>query len=323
MPHQQYQPKSARIMAEDDGKSIIPLASQSTPRKTHAQELADFLNSTGPEEFQKELSTRARNIGTISSISSTTSSFFFMRRKNKSSTKHKNQEKDLPTPMPTFDSQPVKKHIEISPPPFDSYQEPILPSSKRASSLFSGSARHYHTSNSSSTYSTQPSSVAKPSHEVADIFQKNNNHIDQALRERLATFQVTSTSSPSPPPLPKPASHTQARHVQTQTEPSNMPPLLLLPSSSAKDSSNRKRNTFGPSDIYPPPSEIHNVQDLQRLIDLEKRKQKRLESAIEATCDQFEVLSGLTYIKLRTLWEEKLHWESAFYALQERCSEQH
>lgn len=57
------------------------------------------------------------------------------------------------------------------------------------------------------------------------------------------------------------------------------------------------------------------IEHLKKQIARERVKKDRLRMAYDNSCDQFEVLSGLAYKKLRVLWEEKTRWESAWFEL--------
>ncbi|KAI8344786.1 hypothetical protein BC941DRAFT_464995 [Chlamydoabsidia padenii] len=61
-----------------------------------------------------------------------------------------------------------------------------------------------------------------------------------------------------------------------------------------------------------------SVEELQQQLAQERQERRRLEAALELTCDHFEVLSGLAYKKLRELWEEKLRWENACIEMNEQ-----
>lgn len=50
----------------------------------------------------------------------------------------------------------------------------------------------------------------------------------------------------------------------------------------------------------------------------EESRSKRAELALEEALDNFEVISGLAYAKLRELWEEKMRWENACMELRDR-----
>lgn len=336
MPHQ-FQPKDARIKSDIDfDDDELTLYSQSS-RKTRTQELADFLLSTGPEEFHKNNSVPS---SASSSSSSTTSGSiatlsFLKRARNKSKgtlasmtqqhakqqqQQHNNKSHHGSSSSPsavappsssvaTTTTSPPKTHIEIAPPP----PEPILP--RRESSLYSGSMR-YRSMSSSNGWGTQRTNPAARNHErhVADVFE--SRQIDQALQQRIITATANGHLLTNTTPSSSPTTTTKrVRHAHIQTDQSS---LHRPPSSSYRSP--------------PPPSSLHDnidptttmpttVEELQRQIALEKQRQKRLEAAMNTTCDQFEVLSGLAYVKLRMIWEEKMHWESAYFALKEQCGE--
>ncbi|KAI7852630.1 hypothetical protein BDC45DRAFT_183954 [Circinella umbellata] len=63
------------------------------------------------------------------------------------------------------------------------------------------------------------------------------------------------------------------------------------------------------------------IIQLQQQLAEEQKQRKRLEAALEETCDHFEVLSGMAYQKLRELWEERTRWENACIELRDRLLE--
>ncbi|KAF7728183.1 hypothetical protein EC973_006577 [Apophysomyces ossiformis] len=60
---------------------------------------------------------------------------------------------------------------------------------------------------------------------------------------------------------------------------------------------------------------------LERQLVEEKWQSKRLEAALDTSCDHFEVLAGLAYKKLRELWEEKSRWENSYMELRQQLME--
>ncbi|KAI8147899.1 hypothetical protein BJV82DRAFT_593849 [Fennellomyces sp. T-0311] len=317
MPHNNaFQPKSARIVDTYDDNDDIDdgsLLTSSSRKTTETQALADFLNSTGPEEFQ-----RPTPSSTISSGST-----FFKRRKNKQ------QQQQHPTPSIAARNAPTK-HVEIAPPPppplappqqipihqrplpriptsptkslasdqslaYREPQSPILPNRRRESSLYSGSLRN------KSNYGSSQRAPQHQRRKIMDLFDppKEIDQIDAALLQRLETHQ------------PRAAMEKQTqdkvhhvRHCQTQTTQTCIP-------------LDEPRHRVVRSSITPGLT----VEQLERQIAEEKRRQKRLQAAIEESTDQFEVLSGLAYIKLRELWEEKNCWVNAWYALNDRLEQ--
>lgn len=326
MPHQ-FQPKDARIKSDIDfDDDELTLYSQSS-RKTRTQELADFLLSTGPEEFHKNNSVPSSASSSGSSTSGSIATLSFLKKaRNKSkgtlasmTQQNTKQQSNKSHHGPSSSSVPVdastspktkttqKTHIEIAPPP----PEPILP--RRESSLYSGSMR-YRSMSSSHGFGTQRTHHPK-SHDrhVADVFE--SRQIDQALQQRItmATANGHLTTTTVANDTTSSSGATRVRHAQIQTDQSSL------------------KSTYRPSSSYRPLSLDHamldtttmpnTVEELQRQIALEKQRQKRLEAAMNTTCDQFEVLSGMAYVKLRMIWEEKMHWESAYFALKEQCGE--
>ncbi|KAI7881426.1 hypothetical protein K492DRAFT_194279 [Lichtheimia hyalospora FSU 10163] len=331
MPHQ-FQPKDARIKSDIDfDDDELTLYSQSS-RKTRTQELADFLLSTGPEEFHKNNSVPSSASSSGSSTSGSIATLSFLKRaRNKSkstlasNTKQHNNNNNKshhgvstsvtmdastsPAKPSSDTTKPHKTHIEIAPPP----PEPILP--RRESSLYSGSMRYRSmSSNGLGTQRTHPTSPKNHQRHVADLFE--SRQIDQALQQRITTATANghlpiTTTTTTDPSSSSSSSCAQVRHAQIQTDQSLLKSLNRPPSSSYRLMVDHGTDTTMPT----------TVEELQRQIALEKQRQKRLEAAMNTTCDQFEVLSGIAYVKLRMIWEEKMHWESAYFALKEQCGE--
>ncbi|KAI9302112.1 hypothetical protein BJ944DRAFT_270430 [Cunninghamella echinulata] len=65
-------------------------------------------------------------------------------------------------------------------------------------------------------------------------------------------------------------------------------------------------------------AESESIEELKRQLLQERQERQRLEASLQATCDHFEVLSGLAYKKLRELWEEKIRWENTCVELNGR-----
>ncbi|KAI8144167.1 hypothetical protein BJV82DRAFT_667999 [Fennellomyces sp. T-0311] len=100
------------------------------------------------------------------------------------------------------------------------------------------------------------------------------------------------------------------RHMQVQTMP-------LEPESPSEVSTQTPPQT----DPVIPSSDDPVIAQLQQQLADEQKQRKRLEAALEETCDHFEVLSGMAYKKLRELYEDRLRWESSCYELRERLLE--
>lgn len=231
MPHQ-FQPKDARIKSDIDfDDDELTLYSQSS-RKTRTQELADFLLSTGPEEFHKNNSVPSSASSSGSSTSGSIATLSFLKKaRNKSkgtlasiTQQNTKQQSNKSHHGPSSSSVPVdastspktkttqKTHIEIAPPP----PEPILP--RRESSLYSGSMR-YRSMSSSHGFGTQRTHHPK-SHDrhVADVFE--SRQIDQALQQRItmATANGHLTTTTVANDTTSSSGATRIRHAQIQTD---------------------------------------------------------------------------------------------------------
>jgi hypothetical protein len=68
---------------------------------------------------------------------------------------------------------------------------------------------------------------------------------------------------------------------------------------------------------------LKKFEKMEQELKQERLKNSRLQAALEDTRDQFEVLSGLAYKKLREVWEEKTKWENACIEAKERCWHDH
>ncbi|KAI9472930.1 hypothetical protein BDB00DRAFT_793505 [Zychaea mexicana] len=122
--------------------------------------------------------------------------------------------------------------------------------------------------------------------------------------EELYLLPTTAAASSSS------SSSSKRRHCQTQTTQTCITQDNTIRQQHHRSSSNG-------SSIAPGTT----VEHLERQIAEEKRRQKRLEAAMVESSDQFQVLSGLAYMKLRELWEERVRWEEAYFALSERLDE--
>ncbi|KAI9263296.1 hypothetical protein BDA99DRAFT_509866 [Phascolomyces articulosus] len=218
-------------------------------------------------------------------------------------------------------------------------QSPILPNRRRESSLYSGSLRNNASLRGRfSDYGSSSAGRAPATSNRRNIMElfdqpmppqptststkpKEIDHIDTALLQRLE--QHPNTISNESTPLPKeiqtilsPTTTTTKtrRHCQTQTiqtcisEP--LSPLDRHPHQVLQRSHSLSMSGT-------------TVEQLEKQIAEEKRRQKRLQVAMQESTDQFEVLSGLAYMKLRELWEERMRWEEAYFTLNERLEEIH
>ncbi|KAI9316103.1 hypothetical protein BX666DRAFT_1955158 [Dichotomocladium elegans] len=178
--------------------------------------------------------------------------------------------------------------------------------------------------------------------------------IEKALIQRLERFELAKMDKPSDtvaaglatehikaleassrtdPDAQQQKTKRKARHVQVQTMP--LPPFapFACESSSSPGPTQQQEarlssvacgedNDNDDDDdehlIVTADNELSLIENLQQQLAEERYQRKRLQAALDETCDHFEVLSGLAYKKLRELWEERNHWENACIDLRER-----
>lgn len=227
----------------------------------------------------------------------------------------------------------------MSPPtsPVQGTMSPALPNAthnkRRESSIYSGggslrrlagggSTRNKYQSpftsmNSQQLAHTQRRSEAKGGGlKLMDLFEAEKHPIDAALQQRLDERAQGESVAPTPEERTKAvgsgATSTRIRHAQTQTV-EEMEGTKEHDTDAAPVSSSSSGEEIGNV-----PSTGLSATELKRRIAEERRQQKHLQLAIDNSADQFEVLSGLAYKKLRMLWEEKVRWENAYFDLQEQ-----
>lgn len=348
MPHKSgFEPKDARIISQyeddDDDDELddwsLTTSSDMTPRprrkKTGTQALVEFLNTTSPEEFQKH-STPKR-----------TSNLFFRRRHKKS------HQRPTTTTTSTRPNAPNtihrKNYIEIiSHPllqrepstPSLSSNPPVLPSNRthRESSLYSDSIRYSLLSSSTRprrfseyTFGGGPTDTDKELRATERLVgrleqQEDADAVEAALLQRLERFRLVHMDKPSDTvasrlavehvralqsssviPSSNEGQKRKVRHIQVQTMPWQPPKEQETPPSVTVVDHDEKK-----------PDNRDEVEQLQKQLEEERRERRRLQAALDETCDHFEVLSGIAYKKLRELWEEKTHWENACIELRDR-----
>ena len=123
--------------------------------------------------------------------------------------------------------------------------------------------------------------------------------LEPSLSTRSSTLSTTTTTSTT-------------NIASTQTSNNHHPNAdVPSPTSNNNNSSNCNSHT----------NEDPMIAQLQQQLAEEQKQRKRLEAALEETCDHFEVLSGMAYQKLRELWEERTRWENACIELRDRLLE--
>ncbi|KAI8982461.1 hypothetical protein BDF20DRAFT_474276 [Mycotypha africana] len=234
--------------------------------------------------------------------------------------------------------------------------EPILPNKKRESSLYSGSLRYSVSVRSQLSTATSSNNNIYTNgnnrrHLIRDSNSNDNsNHIghhqqleskatedyliaadgldtiEAALLQRLERIRLVNGDIPSEQVAAGlAAEHIRAlgithdleyqhhqhsekrkvRHMQVQTEDSF---------SKMVDSKNTNQNNSNNDEpITTAASETNQDEHLNAEV-----RARRAEAALENALDNFEVISGLAYKKLRELWEEKMRWENACMELRDR-----
>lgn len=263
---------------------------------TGTQALIEFLKNTSPEEFQRG------------------SSAGFFKKRQKPSPLSSNvrefldddpppsiiKKKDAAQHPPPLLTAPPRRQSSLAAAAPLSPPSPMLPSpSKRHELSSAGRQRRRRPSVATSTTRTNPSSFYRPT--MNQVFEeKQDAAMEAALRERVAHLEPAATA------VKDNAIRIRHRHIQTQT----MPVLDKTKEEDRQANEQEKHQTQS--------DDNNTVEQLKRWIAEEQQQQKRLQTALHQAQDQFEVLSGLAYIKLREIWEEKVRWETACFELQAR-----
>ncbi|KAI7855660.1 hypothetical protein BDC45DRAFT_505577 [Circinella umbellata] len=151
---------------------------------------------------------------------------------------------------------------------------------------------------------------------------KEIDRIDIALLQRLeqSINKDLSLSLPSNQSTVSKTTTKARRHCQTQTTETYITDTSSVLIDYQKNDSNNSSSYNHHSQQQQQLPGI-TVEQLEKQIADEKRRQKRLQAVMKESTDKFEVLSGLAYMKLRELWEEKMRWEEAYFTLNERLDE--
>jgi predicted DNA binding CopG/RHH family protein len=150
----------------------------------------------------------------------------------------------------------------------------------------------------------------------SDMISKSITQEHTAALEILFSLTNQNEDSPQPPPIKR-----RPRHVQVQTMPYMEEDAPIIPIKTPKEEDD--------DDDEEMEQQLDHQEIKQRLEKVEKElKQEklinsRLEAALEETRDEYELLSGLAYKKLREVWEEKVRWENACIEAKERCWHDH
>lgn len=395
-----FEPKDARINFDDRYYSD-DFDEKREPRKriTGTQALVEFLNTTSPEEFQKNVPKRSSTLFfrrrgekptkspllSKSSATSTTSSPHTIHRKNyieiiaNPFTFSKNSKIDN-NPSPDNEKASVAKNnhaaiigsqlnrtlsksTSIYSLPHHN-DKPVLPIRKgfnsngtqtTAASTTTGATgtatafnRRQFPSLRTPTLADHTTKNYQPAHSIFTATTLNNDHndlIEEGLKQRLQQYQINSLDKPGDAvskslaqehiaalgvvssmimdeqiheeeERTKMKKKKKSRHIQVQTMP-------YYP--------NESNNNVAVTVQTEPMNSIESndtelkqrLKKIEHELKQEQLKNSRLQAALEETRDQFEVLSGLAYKKLREVWEEKTRWENACIEAKERCWHDH
>ncbi|KAG1055080.1 hypothetical protein G6F43_002944 [Rhizopus delemar] len=319
-----YQPKDARAVSnpyqddgdDDDIDDLFPTRKM----MTGTQALVDFLKTTSPEEFQRpeRLTTSTNIFSRIRKTKRVPST-----RSVPPSATNKKGHVELVTKSagnsrtPSFDTTSIQTLVTRN-------NNPILPNKKRESSLYSGSLRHSVSIKSQSSHvggrrfvSSYPESHKLPKVTIDAFLDASNGNdmVETALLQRLERVRMLGQPIPSDyvtdclstehiralgithileqskQEQKKVSTEKKVRHMQVQTM--------------DWTENDQKRNS----------TQINHEEEMENK---EESRSKRAELALEEALDNFEVISGLAYAKLRELWEEKMRWENACMELRDR-----
>ncbi|CAO3700753.1 unnamed protein product [Rhizopus stolonifer] len=302
-----FQPKDPRAISnpyqdEDDLDDLFP----TRKTMTGTQALVDFLKTTSPEEFQRP----ERLTGNI---------FSRMRK-----TKRVPSTRSVPPPTNK------KGHVELvaksagnsRAPSFDNQTlvaRPILPNKKRESSLYSGSLRHSVSLKSSGSghrrrlVSSHPDSLKLVKVATDTFVQASDGHdmIETALLQRLERVRILDQPAPSDQVAAGLATeHIRALGITHLLEQNNQEPK--------KSSEKKARHMQVQTMDWTEKTKLDPVAVHEEENEEEMTRARRAELALEEALDNFEVISGLAYKKLREIWEEKMKWENACMELRDR-----
>ncbi|KAI8091177.1 uncharacterized protein B0P05DRAFT_526454 [Gilbertella persicaria] len=325
-----FEPKDARVTFEqefysdDDSVTEEKWFSLTKPRKrkTGTQALVEFLNTTSPEEFKTTVQQSKR---------SSSPGLFFKRCKPKSK---KFSMTTVPTvTMTTGQVQLVhrKKYIEIITQESVAHQKRNL---SPASSILTCTNEGFVRRQPSLRFQPANDRLVEQQPMIQLDMTTEHDIIEHGLKQRLALYRSSEKPSDamsksiaqehlatlSDTPSYELQHKKRARHVQIQTMPIEQD-LKQKITVLSQDNSNDESETE--CDI----NDVESIKQRLKKVEKELRQEKlinaRLEAALEETRDQFEVLSGLAYKKIKEVWQEKIRWEEACMQVKERCWQDH
>ncbi|GAA5806324.1 hypothetical protein HPULCUR_011856 [Helicostylum pulchrum] len=348
-----FEPKEARITFDEkyychDSEDI-----KGRKRVTGTQALVEFLNTTSPEEFHKRPTKRSSTLffkrkndkkssstqtGTgnaihrKSYIEIISNPFMFTRSKNSNNKTNQQLLSDTTTSKSIYD-QPILPIHRKSTQTQTNYrrQTPSL----RVSALTSFHEGSGTTTSSSSNSNDQLHNSSNAQDDLIEgglkqrlekyqLNQKPSDIISSRLaKEHLLALEVVSSMVVVEEEDVHLSDHNntskkkKARHIQVQTMP-------FYPNQQKDADTKERDNNNSNLEIEPDQEQLkEKLAKVEKELRLEKVLNSRLQASLNDTRDQFEVLSGLAYKKLREVWEEKTRWENACIETKEKCWHDH
>ncbi|KAG2213797.1 hypothetical protein INT46_005252 [Mucor plumbeus] len=333
-----FEPKDARITFEeedyhtDEEKDVPKDWNQQQPRKrkTGTQALVEFLNTTCPEEFQKDAPKRS-------------SALFFRKRKSTTTTTNEKQRKNyIEIIANPFNFKP--KNIKPSP----SSSHPILPMRKGAILPKRNVGGINNTPNMlvPAPLLSKGGGIVRPSlqpqkqleeeqeedeEEILNVLPRTQSTtplseaeddiIEKGLKQRLNYYKESQLQKPSDLISKSVAQeHTMALEVVFS---------VVNNHQQQEEECDKRKSKTRHIQVQTMPYKIEMTQGeetlmaVQQKLEQEKLLNSKLEATIEEMIDHYETLCGLAYSKLRQVWEEKVRWENACFEAKERCWHQH
>lgn len=342
-----FEPKEARITFDEKYYSYDSEDMKGRKRVTGTQALVEFLNTTSPEEFHKRPAKRS-------------STLFFKRKNDKktSSTEagnanHRKSYIEIIANPFAFTRSKNNNTNKTTPPSLSDttntsiYDQPVLPTHRKSTQTQTNYRRQTPSLRVSALNSFYESTSSDQLHTVFNAIHNSNTPddlIEGGLKQRLEKYQ--SNQKPSDMISSRLAKEhllalevvssmveeedghvsdnynkkkkKKARHIQVQTMP-------FYPNQRDDTNNKKERDNYNLNpEIEPDQEQLkEKLAKVEKELKLEKALNSRLQASLNDTRDQFEVLSGLAYKKLREVWEEKTRWENACIETKEKCWHDH
>lgn len=333
-----FEPKDARITFEeedyhtDEEKDVSNDWNQQQPRKrkTGTQALVEFLNTTCPEEFQKDAPKRS-------------SALFFRKRKSTTTTTNEKQRKNyIEIIANPFNFKP--KNSKSSP----SSSHPILPMRKGAILPKCNVGGINNTPNMlvPAPLLSKGGGIVRPSLQPQEQLEEEQEEDEEEILNVLPRTQSTTSSSEAEDDiiekglkqrlnyykesqLQKPSDLISKSVAQEHTTALEVVFSMVNSHQQQEEENQKRKSKTRHIQVQTMPYNAETVQGeetlmlVQQELEQEKLLNSKLEATLEEITDHYETLCGLAYSKLRQVWEEKVRWENACFEAKERCWHQH